>query len=171
MEELLARNPRSWDAVAYESSVARRAVEALDLESLVSGQGQAAATLEDLRNAAQLKRSDVAARLAAALGLKGRESKVHEYLHRAENGEIPPDRPQPRLFDGLAGVLSTTADAVRAAFARGPGDATSGSAEVFARAVPATASPDLSEVAGKPSPGSGGEEWDEVDRLFLGDGE
>jgi hypothetical protein len=124
-----------------------------------------------LRERAQLKRADLVARLAAALGVTGREQKVASYYHEMEQGLLPARGVSDRVLDALASIVGSTRDALRSAGqAVAPGSppppAVGG---VFARRVAADAdyaapAPASTAEAGGPA----GSEWDEVDDLFRG---
>src|SRR3954454_23911007 len=91
--------------------------------------------LPTLRMRARLKRGELVARLTEALGLAGREHKVARYYNAMEHEQLDPSRIPPRVFEALAGIVETTAEALRRA---APGGAAPrvASAPTFARAAP-----------------------------------
>ena len=124
------------------------------------------ALLPALRMRAKLKRGDLVARLAEALGATGREQKVASYYHQMEQGQLDPTRVSDRVLEALSDLLGESAAALRkagAAFTPGPA-----AAQTFARAVPPD--PDFEGDADMPAPppSPGTAEWDEVDELFRG---
>src|SRR5207248_10728988 len=85
----LARAPRrSWNAEAFQGSAAEAMAESLE-KSLDGAAGLWPAVLPGLRERARLKRAELVAGLAAALGASGREEKVADYYHRMEQGTLP----------------------------------------------------------------------------------
>src|SRR3954452_10963223 len=86
IDAYLERAPRRrFDAAAYVQSPARHLVDDLT-ESLDGVAGTWPVLLPRLRKSAQLMRSELVARLAAALGVSGREEKVGRYYHAMEQG-------------------------------------------------------------------------------------
>jgi hypothetical protein len=165
----LERAPRrQWNAEAFRGSVAEHAVE----EAMAEPVGTLSALLKSWRDAAQLRRDQVVARLADALGVAPQEEKVGLYYHRLERGLLDPRRVSSRVFEALAGVLGQNVESIRQAAADWAG-AMEGPTETFARrtmpsergeSVLADAAP--SAPFAEPAPAR--EQWDEVDRLFLG---
>lgn len=171
IDGFLARAPRRlWDGAAFSGSTAERVADGLE-RALTGEAGLWAVELPRLRERAQLKRADLVARLAATLGLTGREQKVATYYHEMEQGLLPARGVSDRVLDALASIVGSTRDALRSAGqAVAPGSPPPPAAGgVFARraaadsdyAAPAPASP---AQAGGPA----GLEWDEVDDLFRG---
>ena len=160
-----------WDADAFKDSGMAPLAERVDLAL----QGQAGiwpAVLPGLSHKAKLKRSDLVARLAAALGVPDKQDKVGSYYHEMERGLLPADGVHDRVLEALGPMLGQSAEALRAAgraLAPGTGADVAGAA-AFAR----EARPDPEHAApaasGRPPapPGDAEEEWDEVDRLFRG---
>lgn len=141
--------------------------DALSDRVLAGLQESWATLLPEARTRAQLKRSDLVARLAAALGVSGRETKVAEYYHRMEQERIErPERIDERVFGALGDLLGVSAARLRAAGRWSPPAAPG---PVFARSAPAPAAP---AAAAPPREEALAEdrapEPDEVDRLFLG---
>src|SRR3989440_10694026 len=78
----LARAPRrSWNAEAFPGSPADAMAESLE-KSLDGVAGLWPAVLPGLRERAQLRRVELVAQLAAAVGATGREEKVAAYYHQ-----------------------------------------------------------------------------------------
>jgi hypothetical protein len=71
------------------------------------------------RAARQLSVSDVARRIANAVGLSGREERIESYLQRLERAELDGRRLSRRLLDALASVLGADRDALERASLRG----------------------------------------------------
>jgi hypothetical protein len=164
LEAHLERAPRrEFNAERYRGSRA----EAV-MESLTGPAGTWPQLLPRLRDEAQLPRDMIVTRLAAALGLSGREAKVHRYYHEMEHGRLPSSGVSQRVLEALGQILGTSADALRRA-GEGLGDVGGGAGSpdappAFARAAPAS--------AGSPAPAresdASDDEWDDVDELFRG---
>ncbi len=166
----LARAPRRrWNAEAFQGSAAEAMAESLE-KSLDGVAGLWPAALPSLRERAQLKRADLVARLAAALGVSGREEKVADYYHRMEQGTLPASGVSDRVLDALGKLVGVSAAALRRAgqAAAEPGAAAPGAPAVFARTTRVDV--ELADLAaGAPADAERrGEEPDEVDRLFTG---
>lgn len=130
-----------------------------------------AASLPGLRQRAKLKREQVVASLARALGLEGREAKIQRYYHEMEIGTISLTQVSQKVLDALAGIFKVKSSEVERAgafFHLSPEPA----AELFLRLDSLEEHPDAVagerlEAAAARSPVPD-EDWDEVDRLFLG---
>ena len=167
IDAYLARAPRRpFDREAFATSPARDLVDDL-AGALEAEAGTWKAVLPRLRDAAQLRRSELVHRLADGLGVAGREEKVARYYHEMEQGRLDPAGVSHRVLAVLAELVGTTAERLREA---GSGLRVADeppAAMTFARAArPAEEHRELLEGA-PPSPGPG-EEPDEVDRLFTG---
>jgi hypothetical protein len=167
IDGFLARQPRrSFDAAVFRGSAAEALVESLDT-SLRGQAGLWPALLPRLRDDAQLKRSDVVARLAEALGAPDELEKVAGYYHQMEQGLLPPAGVSDVVLDALARIVNVSAAALRrAGEAIAPTGADRFAESVFARATPA---PEAERTAASHAPA---DEMirDAIDRLFLGDG-
>ena len=120
--------------------------------------------LPQLRMNARLKRSELVERLAAALGLQGREQKVARYYNAMEREQLEPDGVSPRVLEALASIVRAPADALRNAAP--PAMPVQGVADaVFARLAPWDADADAVAATPEQKPEL---EWDEVDELFRG---
>jgi transcriptional regulator with XRE-family HTH domain len=166
-----AAPPQAWDAEAFEGSLAERATARV-AESWSSAAGELPHRLVELRNQHKLKRRELVARLANALGVASQEQKVAAYYHRLERGTLQSDRVSAKVFDALASILGTTTDLLRKA-----GDAVAPSAGgepdlAFTRLTqpdPAAANEQTDYLAARTeSDDEEQENWDEVDRLFMG---
>jgi hypothetical protein len=167
----LARSPgKSWDPVAFEGSPAAKVTEAI------------AAKWDnwELRDRAKLKRAELVARLAEAIGAPGQEQKVAAYYHQMEIGALPSEGVSDRVLGALSALLSESAEKLRAAGSviSAGGDRQEVFDKVaFARtAIRDPAYADAGEVVREkadspgqaaPAPGQA-EDLDEVDRLFTG---
>jgi hypothetical protein len=159
---------RPWDPAAYEGSLAQAAVERV-YESIEGVSGTWPELLPQLRNRARIKRRELVERLAGALGF-GSEAeieKVEGYYHRMEHGMLPAEGVSSRVIDALATIVDASAEAIRAAGARGGEQAAGGAA--FARtAFPDEDYPVEARIADADAPASPGTaEHDRIDALFL----
>src|SRR5436190_11052601 len=131
----LARAPRRrWNAEAFQGSAAEAMAESLE-KSLDGVAGLWPAVLPGLRDRARLKRAELVARLAAALGASGREEKVADYYHRMEQGTLPASGVSDRVLEALGKLVGTSVAALRSAgqAAVEPGGPAPPSRAVFAR--------------------------------------
>ncbi|CAN5485907.1 hypothetical protein BH20ACT15_BH20ACT15_14550 [soil metagenome] len=164
--------PQAWDAEAFEGSVAEEATE-LVRERWEAEAAALPAMLVERRKQAKLHRSDLVTRLADALGFPQAEPKVARYYNAMEHGWLEPRGVSDKVFDALASLLDTSADALRKA-----GEAVTPSAGgepegVWARTAP-SARAELRLESGAPDEIDEASEafeediddWDEVDRLF-----
>jgi hypothetical protein len=174
IDRYLERAPApAWDPDAFARSGLGDLAERID----TSLQGQAGtwpAVLPELSNKARLKRSDVVARLAAALGVPEKQEKVGSYYHEMERGLLPAEGVQDRVLEALGSILGQSAEALRAAGkALSPrvGGEPAGPV-AFARAARVDPEYPVPAAAAMPppsaAPGGADDAWDEVDRLFRG---
>ncbi len=105
---------QDWDPEAFEGSVAERAVARVT-ESWSEAAGQFPVELVRLRNARRITRADLVSRLADSLGVSGAREKVAFYYHRLEHGLLPAEGVSAKVWDALAKLLDTSADALREA--------------------------------------------------------
>jgi hypothetical protein len=121
--------------------------------------------LPRLRARARVRVDELAARLAPALGVGGREAKTAAYLEAMEAGTLPPAGVSRRVLDALGRLLDADPAELAAAGRFG--------APAPAGALFRTDAPDpevaerldvLADALATPSPAG----WDEVDRLFRG---
>ena len=167
---LMTAPRRAWDPAAYESSLAKQAVDRV-FESLEGVSGTWPELLPALRNRARVKRSELVRRLAEALGVGTGEPQVEKvglYYHRMEHGLLPAEGVSQRVIDALAGLVGASAEAIRAAGQSG-GERDLGEGVAYARM--ADADMDMVRPMAAP-PAAGGEdaarsEPDEIDRLFT----
>ena len=168
IDAYLARAPRlPFDAAAFEASPARTLVD--DLAGALEGEaGTWRAVLPRLRDAARLRRSELVRRLAAGLGVTGREEKVARYYHEMERGLLDPGGVSDRVLSVLADLVGTTPERLREAGERlVPGEEAPGTATFARAALPAEEHRERMSAALPASPADE-EEADEVDRLFTG---
>ena len=170
IDAYLVRSPgQPWDEAAYAGSPAERLVESLH-ESLAGASGSWPVLLPELRHKARIKRAQLVERLAAALGVTGREEKVAYYYNQMEHGGLAPSGVSDRVLDALAGIVDTNREALRDA-GRTVVASDADQAATFAR-VAAPPPPEYADSAsGMARPGEPGHtarpERDEVDALFL----
>lgn len=167
IDAYLARAPRrSVDLENVGSSGAHRTVD--ELERALAGQsGLWPAVLPRLRHQAGLRRSELVARLAGALGVDDGEEKVAGYYHQMEQGLLPAAGVSDRVLEALAGIVGESAQALRNA-GRALGAATPGAGRTSAafarRTYPEGAAPSAPALSGAGEP----TQFDEVDELFRG---
>ena len=175
IDRYLMTAPRqAWDPDAYEASLAKVAVEQV-YESIEGVSGSWPELLPQLRNRARVKRSELVARLATALGVgeSGPQvAKVADYYNRMEHGLLAADGVSGRVIDALAQVVGVGAEAIRAA-GEGSSPVSGGEAPAFARRALLDAeytqsvADELSAPAPPMSPGTA-PGHDEIDELFTG---
>ena len=163
---------REWDAAAFDGSVAERAV-ARTAEEWSAAAGELPVELVRLRNEREITRADLVTRLADSLGVSGAREKVASYYHRLERGLLPAEGVSSRVWEALAQLLDTSAEALRragAAAVRPP--PTEEAASAYARTAPPPppeyATTESSEEESRVTDKERSEEPDEVDRLFTG---
>src|SRR4051812_40762896 len=163
IDAYLARAPRrAFDRAAFEASPAAGVVA-----SLAGSSGTWPALLPRLRDRARLKRAELVERLAAELGVGGREAKVASYYHAMEQGTLPSAGVSERVLEALGRLLGESAAALRAAgtFASPP---PASAPAAFARvASPAADFLSAPAAAGR-APAESAPVRDEVDDLFTG---
>jgi hypothetical protein len=114
--------------------------------------------LPRLRQAADLHRSVLASRLAAALALQGQEDRVLAYYDRMEADTLQVDGVSDRVLSALAGLLGTDLASLRASGASADPGEFGVAASAFARVAPVQQRGGSKDDCGS----------DEVDRLFSG---
>jgi hypothetical protein len=124
------------------------------------------ALLPRLRERTRLTRSELAGRLAGALGVQGREAKTERYLEEMESGRLDPGGVSRRVLDALGAILGIGGEELE----RTGSFATWDPAPALLRSEPDTAASVghlevLADAMAAPPPS---EEWDEVDQLFRG---
>jgi hypothetical protein len=166
IDAYLERAPmRAWDADAFRDSGLAPFAERVN-STLYSEAGRWPAVLPALREKARVRRSELVARLAAALGVAGKEAKVGRYYHEMEHGLLPSEGVDDRVLDALGAIVGQSGAALRRA-----GEALRGGGEVAAESVaPSFARTGRGEGVplGSAADGPAEEEWDEVDQLFRG---
>lgn len=166
IDAYLTRAPRqAFDQASFAGSSAERTVD--ELERALSGRaGLWPALLPRLRDRAGLKRSELVERLATALGVGDRKSKVAGYYHEMEQGLLPSQGVSDRVLEALGQIVGETALALREAgrSITAPGEGPVAASAAFARHTYAEAA---AAPASSVDPHPEGER-DEVDELFRG---
>jgi hypothetical protein len=125
-------------------------------------------TLEALRRQASVSKVRLAASLAAALGLAGRQQQVKARYHDIETGTVDPSRVRPRVWEALADMLGATAERVRASAESAYTNAGGGlSGQAYART--AVTSVGATPVRTTRATGDHDTDEDAVDRVFFED--
>jgi transcriptional regulator with XRE-family HTH domain len=157
--EQLAARLDAWLTVAPTPAYpepARRAIRADPrLRAALAAAHAPAGPLLALRRRAGLRLEELAARVVAAFGLAGEESRAAAYLERLEHGELDESRLSRRLLDVLSAALGAQlrpAPPAPAMLFRGEGEALAAELEALSRAALEPAPPPM----------------DALDRLFLG---
>lgn len=167
----LSRAPRrAWDPGAYERSPAGAVVEPI-ARSLVGEGGSWPELLPRLRRRAKIKRADLVARLAAALGAAGREERVARYYHEMEQGLLPASGVADRVLESLGDLLGESATTLRqAGRTLGPAAGEASAGVAFARTTRSAPEGEMTEAftVAASAPASMREDWDEIDELFRG---
>ena len=134
--------------------------------SLASDAGVWPAMLPRLRDRARLRRADLVARLADALGVSSQREKVKRYYHEMELGTLPPDGVSDKVLDALAKILDSSRERLRDAGIQLGEPAPGLPRVVFMRTARGEAA---DQAAGSSAATNAGEaQFDEVDELFLG---
>src|SRR3954469_2190869 len=161
IDAYLARAPRrAFDRAAFEASAAGGVVA-----SLAGASGTWPALLPRLRDRARLRRAELVARLAADLGVGGREAKVASYYHAMEQGTLPSAGVSDRVLEALGRIVGESAAALRAAGAAMTGPPPP---PAPARALAPRRSPPEDYAAAAAPAASEPPPKDEVDELFTG---
>jgi hypothetical protein len=166
----LARSPgRKWDPEAFKGSPAERLTDNL-IRAFEGPAGLWPVVLPRLRDRARVKRDDLVARLAAALGAAGKEEKVGAYYHEMEAGLLASKGVRSNVLEALGEIVGASGEFLRrAGEPLGEGVPEDAPGAVFAR-MARPQSEYAEEVAGEARalPSAAPEEWDEVDELFRG---
>ena len=167
-EHLAAAPRRSWDPAAFEATLQTPLMREI-ATSVRGASGLWPALLPRLRNAAELRRQEVVARLAGELGAADREAKVRAYYHQMEQGLLDQEGVSDTVLEKLADILGSSLQTLRVA-GRALGDAVSPDAPVAGAVFARTARADEAFPTAPASPGVEAAEdaWDEVDELFTG---
>jgi hypothetical protein len=139
---------------AFEATPLTRRIDAALAESW-------ATLLPAARDAAQLKRSTLTQRLAAALGVGDREEKVARYYHRMETGTLEGAGVSDRVLEALSAIVGVPREHLRAAGRRMAPPPSASGGPVFARSAAMEAAPAAPLPAQREPP-------DLVDELFTG---
>src|SRR3954471_3587655 len=105
---------RPFEPAAFAASPARALTDDL-VQALAGRAGAWPVLLPRLRHTARLRRAELVQRLAAALGVAGREAKVERYYHQMEQGLLEPRGVSDRVLDALSELLGTTRERLREA--------------------------------------------------------
>jgi hypothetical protein len=103
-----------WDPARYEGSAAQRFAEDMH-ESLGGVSGLWPVLLPRLRERAQIKRAELVRRLAGALGVGGQTEKVAGFYHGMEQGSLDSSGVSTQVLEALAGIVGSSAEALRRA--------------------------------------------------------
>lgn len=165
----LIRAPRKqWKPERYQGSLAERVVQRYG-PALTGGTGLWPAILPELRAAAQLKRSEVVARLAQELAVAEQEEKVERYYHQMEQGLLPPQAVSQRVLEALGSIVGRSGQWLRRmGEALEPGGAAGAPEAAFARSAVMHELRQAPQSPAPPAAPAQSAEWDEVDRLFCG---
>lgn len=161
--------PRVWDPKAFENSKLAASAEKV-YDSFAEFEPAIAwpEALVAWRKRAEVKRSDLVERLAAALSVADKREKVGAYYHELETGTLQPTGVSRRVWEALAPIVDVPAKQILLAVRSWtPTPASPGTAAAFARSV---GSPPEIEASAAPAHGAAIER-DEVDELFLGEHE
>jgi len=161
--------PRAWDEREFAASPAAAVADRIAAELTGAAEGWAT-VLPRLRNRARIKRAELVARLADALGAGGKREKVALYYHQMEQGTLPAAGVSDRVLGALGDILGESAEALRRAGRAVAPQSRGDEAAAFARV-----SLSVQASEGLASPGAAPEradaEWDEIDELFTGRGQ
>jgi hypothetical protein len=165
----LAQAPRRpFDRATFERSPrAREFVDSFS-ESITGRAGLWPTILPRLRDRARLPRGQLVSELAERLGAQGKREKVAHYYNDMEHGLIPSEGVSDRVLEALGQIVGQSKEALRRwgmpFMGEGPAEA----------AAPAAAFARVDVLWDATAPGEvearvpDTDEWDEVDRMFLG---
>jgi hypothetical protein len=133
--------------------------------ALTGDSGMLPSLLPRLRSRAKLRRDQVVSQVMETLGLRPEaEPKTARYLHELEIGSLRATRVSRRVFEALARVLAVNVEELQeAAGAATLGTTRRDAAPALMRSLGTT---EEVELLRESAPGP--DEWDDVDRLFLG---
>jgi len=164
----LARAPRRpFDRAEFVRSPARTVAEELG-RALGGASGTWPALLPRLRHRAELRRTEVVARLADELGAgRDQAGKVARYYHQMEQGTLPAAGVSDRVLEALGRVVGVSAERLREAGggARGTPPAAA-AAGAFARV--GSPDPQYVDAEDRMAAAPPDEPRDEIDALFTG---
>jgi hypothetical protein len=170
IDDYLAEAPRRpFDREDFMTSPARGIAEELG-RALGGASGTWPALLPRLRHRAQLRRVEVVARLADAVGARGEAqvAKVASYYHGMEQGTLPAAGVSDRVLEALARIVGVTTERLRAAGRAAGGAAPDpAAAAAFARVGlpdPRYVEPSATPGRVEPTPAA---DRDEIDDLFT----
>jgi hypothetical protein len=163
----LARAPRRpFDRDEFVRSPARAVAEELG-RALGGASGTWPAFLPRLRHRAQLRRSEVVARLADELGATPDQAdKVARYYHQMEQGTLPSAGVSDRVLEALGRVVGVTARRLREA-GQGAGEMPPAATAAGAFARIGSPDPQYAEAEDLMPSAPPDEPRDEIDELFT----
>ena len=171
---------REWNAAAFEGSASNRLVDSITADWEAEASAETVGwreLLPRLREAAKIKRADLVARLAEAIGAGDNTGKVAAYYHEMETGTLPSEGVSDLVLDALARIVGESAERIRAAGSviGAGGDQEQVKAKLaFARKAVRDPNYDDATAEARPAPAPGrpvesaADEDDLVDRLFTG---
>lgn len=135
IDAYLIRSPgQPWNPDAMAGSPAERLVRRI--ESQLNGEsGEWPKLLPDLRNSARISRRKLVESLANSLGFPDKVGKVALYYHEMEQGNLPAAGVSDRVLEALAGIVGSSASALRRAGDEITAAPIDRDAAVFARTV------------------------------------
>lgn len=178
MDSYLMTAPRrEWDATAYEASQAGRIADRL-WRSMDGASGEWPVLLPRLRERRRLTRRSVTERLAAWLDAPADDPRVASYYHEMEQGLLPWRGVSARVLEGLSSIFEVSVEELTLAARRGGDVPPPPTTEA---AMARVGAPDPRYGSDLDAPGSPGDasmqsppiekpsdQWDEIDRAFLG---
>lgn len=172
--EDLAREIHAYLLVAPEPRLGERQRAEIDAEGLTRAivampdeAGLWPTLLPSLRKRARLRRDELVAQLAEALGVGSARTKVARYYHGMEAGTLEPAGVSARVLTALAPLLGVGVTELEEAGSF-EGFRATGSQVAFGRAVEASEAPLLAAPAAAAAGAAAEEPWDDVDELFRG---
>ena len=153
---------RAYDAKSFDAFVAAPRVQQTLTRVRESAHQDWTTVLPAAREGAEIRRSDLVARLAERIGAKGKEPKVGRYYHDMEIGKLTARDVSTKVLAALSEIVRVPIERLRATGIRPAPPPAGAPAPMFARAAKAAA-PVAAEAAAPPP-----DEWDEVDELFTG---
>jgi hypothetical protein len=170
IDTFLGQDPgRAFDEAAFErftESPLRLGVRREVEESLGLAEDWTT-LLKQARTAAEIPRSTLVSRLAAALGVQAQERKVRDYYHEMELGLLPARGVSDRVLEALSRIVNVPVERLRAAGERLAPPGAGAAGPVFARTAASQPAPAPAMRSQMSAPEDA---WDEVDQLFRGGG-
>lgn len=151
---------RPWNADEYAGSIAERATGELIAQGTLWP-----AVLPGLRERLEIRRRDLAERLAKALGHADQGERVERYYHQMETGQLDPDGVSDQVLEALGSILGRSAEALRN-MGEGLGPRGYEAKKLLYTRLSVSDADRTSEADSSEEQDEG--DWDEVDRLFRG---